>query len=253
MRPPFHPQSKLARRSRRSEGRCARSHPMPLAQQTVREKPWALDSDAPSREGGAVEHEGFNLHASVRIAAEDDSGRERLCRYGARPPFSLERLRLLPGGRIAYRIKKLGAGRAKHRVMTPVELLARLAALVPPPRYPLVRYHGVQLVDAGPPRCSRSISATFGPAQPSERQGRVQLASANYDRVKVFYHAVLSYVGLREHRYAISSIRSLLPLKSTVSPARAPSISSKMGAIVEIPMISWPWHVNLAVETAMMK
>jgi hypothetical protein len=27
--------------------------------------------------------------------------------------------------------------------MTPLELLARLAALVPPPRYPLVRYHGV--------------------------------------------------------------------------------------------------------------
>jgi Putative transposase len=27
--------------------------------------------------------------------------------------------------------------------MTPVELLARLSALVPPPRYPLVRYHGV--------------------------------------------------------------------------------------------------------------
>ncbi len=102
-----------------------------------------LDSDAPSREGGAVENEGFNLHASVRIAAEDDAGRERLCRYGARPPFSLERLRALPGGRIAYRIKKLGAGRAKHRVMTPIELLARLAALVPPPRYPLVRYHGV--------------------------------------------------------------------------------------------------------------
>ncbi|MBN9166142.1 MAG: transposase [Myxococcales bacterium] len=102
-----------------------------------------LDSDAPSREGGTVEHEGFNLHASVRIAAEDDSGRERLCRYGARPPFSRERLRVLPGGRIAYRIKKLRAGRAKHRVMLPVELLARLAALVPPPRYPLVRYHGV--------------------------------------------------------------------------------------------------------------
>ncbi|MBN9166141.1 MAG: transposase [Myxococcales bacterium] len=40
MRPPCHPRSKLARRSRRSEGRCARSHPMPLARQTVREKPW---------------------------------------------------------------------------------------------------------------------------------------------------------------------------------------------------------------------
>jgi hypothetical protein len=30
-----------------------------------------------------------------------------------------------------------------HRVMTPIAFLARLAALVPPPRYPLVRYHGV--------------------------------------------------------------------------------------------------------------
>src|SRR5262249_49026472 len=39
--------------------------------------------------------------------------------------------------------KKLGAVRAKHRVMTQLELLARLSALVPPPRYPLVRFHGV--------------------------------------------------------------------------------------------------------------
>jgi Putative transposase len=49
----------------------------------------------------------------------------------------------LPGGRIAYRIKKLRGRRAKVRVMTPLEFLARLAALVAPPRYPLLRYHGV--------------------------------------------------------------------------------------------------------------
>jgi hypothetical protein len=87
--------------------------------------------------------EGFNLEASVRIDADDDLGRERLCRYGARPPISLDRLRALPGGRLAYRVKTVGRGRAKTRVMTPLELLARLSALVPPPRYPLVRYHGV--------------------------------------------------------------------------------------------------------------
>ena len=44
--------------------------------------------------------------------------------------------------RHAYRVKYAGRG-GTHRVMTPIELLARLAALVPPPRYPLVRYHGV--------------------------------------------------------------------------------------------------------------
>lgn len=70
-------------------------------------------------------------------------GRERLCRYGARPPFSLERLRRLCDGRVACRIKKLRGGREKLRIMTSLELLARLVAVVPPPRYPLVRYHGV--------------------------------------------------------------------------------------------------------------
>ena len=30
-----------------------------------------------------------------------------------------------------------------QRAMTPIEALARLAAIVPPPRYPLLRFHGV--------------------------------------------------------------------------------------------------------------
>jgi hypothetical protein len=98
---------------------------------------------APPRDESAVEHQGFNLHASVAIAADDDVGREILMRYGARPPLALDRLRRLPGGRIAYHIKKLRGGRAKSRVMTPLEFLARLSSIVPPPRYPLLRYHGV--------------------------------------------------------------------------------------------------------------
>ncbi len=36
-----------------------------------------------------------------------------------------------------------GRAAKTHRIMTPVEFIARLAALVPPPRHPLVRYHGV--------------------------------------------------------------------------------------------------------------
>jgi hypothetical protein len=103
--------------------------------------PAELESAAPAH--GAAIREGFNLHASVHIDAADDLGRERLCRYGARPPFSLERLRRLPGGRLGYRIKKARGGGAKVLSLTPLELLARLSALVPPPRYPLVRYHGV--------------------------------------------------------------------------------------------------------------
>jgi hypothetical protein len=91
----------------------------------------------------SAEHEGFNLHAGVHIAAGDDAGRERLFRYGARPPLALDRLRRLPDGRFAYRVKYARAGRAKHRIMAPLELLARIAAILPPPRFPLTRLHGV--------------------------------------------------------------------------------------------------------------
>ena len=86
--------------------------------------------------------DGFNVNAAVRIAADDDEGRERLARYCCKPVLSLQRLTLLDDGRIAYRTKYPRRG-ATHRIMTPLELLGRLAALVPPPRYPLLRYAGV--------------------------------------------------------------------------------------------------------------
>jgi hypothetical protein len=57
---------------------------------------------APLRDEAVTRH-GFNLHASLTLAADDDLGRERLCRYGPRPPFSLSRLRVLRDGRISYR------------------------------------------------------------------------------------------------------------------------------------------------------
>ena len=99
---------------------------------------------APDKPAVAVDRAGFNLHAGTRIEAGDDIGRERLCRYGARPPLSLERLRRLPGGRgVVYRLKYVTRGRGKYRVMTGLEFMARLASILAPPRYPLTRYAGV--------------------------------------------------------------------------------------------------------------
>jgi hypothetical protein len=98
---------------------------------------------APDKLAIAVERAGFNLHAGTRIEAGDDMGRERLARYGARPPLSLERLRRLPGGRVAYRLKYVTRGRGKFRIMTGLEFMARLASILAPPRYPLTRYAGV--------------------------------------------------------------------------------------------------------------
>ena len=98
-------------------------------------------AEPPPRVTDAAVHERFNLHASVHVLAHDDLARERLCRYLARPAFSLARLGVRRDGLVVYRVKNAGRGRVKQRVMSPVECLARLAAMVPPPRYPLLRLH----------------------------------------------------------------------------------------------------------------
>jgi hypothetical protein len=76
------------------------------------------DKDAPPapKTGDAVTHLGLNLHASVRIEAHEDLGRGRLFRYALRPPFALSRLRRLTDGRMAYRVKSAGYGKARCRV-----------------------------------------------------------------------------------------------------------------------------------------
>jgi len=96
-----------------------------------------------SSRGLVAELGGFNLHAGVRVEGDDRDALERLCRYMARPAVAAGRVSVLPDGNVAYRVKAPRSGAATHRVMTPMEFMARLAALVAPPRTPLVRYHGV--------------------------------------------------------------------------------------------------------------
>jgi hypothetical protein len=86
---------------------------------------------------------GFSVHAGVRIRAADRKGLERLCRYVLRPPVAVERLARLPDGRLSYRLKTPWRNGTTHVIFEALELLEKLAALVPAPRVNLVHYHGV--------------------------------------------------------------------------------------------------------------
>ena len=86
--------------------------------------------------------EGFSLHAATHLHANDRAGLERLCRYGARGPLSLGRLSKAADGKVRYTMKRVIRGK-QDLVMTGLELVEKLAVLVPPPRVNLVRYHGV--------------------------------------------------------------------------------------------------------------
>lgn len=94
---------------------------------------------------------GFSVHAGVRIEAEERAGLERLLRYCARPAFASERLEVVGPGdeggcadeRIRYRLAKPRPDGATTLTLKPLELLDRLAVLIPPPRRHRHHYHGV--------------------------------------------------------------------------------------------------------------
>ena len=98
---------------------------------------------------------GFSVDASVRIEATDRTGRERLLRYCARPPSALDRLRELDREHLIYNHPKRGPGGSGPQLLTPLELLDRLAALMPPPRLHRYRHFGV-LAPNSPLRASTS-------------------------------------------------------------------------------------------------
>ncbi|WP_233262328.1 transposase [Vitiosangium sp. GDMCC 1.1324] len=75
--------------------------------------------------------------------SRDRQGLERLCRYGARGALALERLSRAEDGRIAYRKKRPLPDGTTHLLFTGLELLRRVASLVPAPRANRTRFHGV--------------------------------------------------------------------------------------------------------------
>lgn len=73
------------------------------------------------------------------MSALKDAHRDAL---GLGSRVALKRLSMAPDGRLVYRIKEPRGG-SLWLLLTPDELMARLAILVPPPRVHAVRYHGV--------------------------------------------------------------------------------------------------------------
>ncbi|MGH8610193.1 MAG: transposase [Gammaproteobacteria bacterium] len=68
---------------------------------------------------------------------------EHLCRTITRPAIANERLTLNRAGQVVLTLKTPYRDGTTHIVMSPLEFMQRLAALVPRPRLHLIRFHGV--------------------------------------------------------------------------------------------------------------
>jgi hypothetical protein len=102
--------------------------------------------------------EGFDLDAGVWIPADQPDRLERLCRYALRPTVAQDRLQLTAEGQVVLQLRHPWADGTTHLLFDPLELLERLAVLIPRPRINLLLYQGV----LGPRAAWRSLVVAFG-------------------------------------------------------------------------------------------
>jgi len=90
-----------------------------------------------------AEVRGVNLHARQRVDGRDRRQLERLCRYITRPPVAQDRLEERPDGKLELALKSVWKDGTRAIILEPQDLVVRLIAAIPPPRFHLVRYFGV--------------------------------------------------------------------------------------------------------------
>ncbi|MGH8652988.1 MAG: transposase [Gammaproteobacteria bacterium] len=124
----------------------------------------------PPAQERCVNAQGFSLHAEVRCAMNQRNKLEHLCRYITRPAITNERLTLNRAGQVVLTLKTPYRDGTTHVVMSALEFMQRLAALVPRPRLHLIRFHGVPALTAKL-RPAIIPSATIDANAPAAEQG----------------------------------------------------------------------------------
>jgi hypothetical protein len=104
---------------------------------------FGYDGESPTLTGARyASANGFSLHANTAVPAHRRDELERLLRYTARGALSLERLDMNADGDLLYTFTRPWSDGTTGIKLSPLELLEKLAALVPLPRMHLVRYGG---------------------------------------------------------------------------------------------------------------
>ena len=89
-----------------------------------------------------------NLRCWTPVPKQLVDGRDRrqltrLCKYITRPPIAQDRLKQHADGRIELTLKNVWRDGTRALLFEPHDLLSRLVAAVPPPRFHLLRHFGL--------------------------------------------------------------------------------------------------------------
>ena len=107
----------------------------------------------------------------MRCGADDRQALEQLCRYITRPALANERVQTNAAGQVVLKLKTAWRDGTTHLVMSPLEFMQRLAALMPRPRLHLIRLHGVLAPNA-------KLRGLVVPQAPGQAAGKSELTAA---------------------------------------------------------------------------
>jgi hypothetical protein len=102
-----------------------------------------VPDERPTTGPAHARQEDFDLHAATRVPAHASERLDRLCRYVLRPPVAQDRLAFTADGQVRLQLTHPWADGTTHLLLDPIELLERLAVIIPRPRINLILYHGV--------------------------------------------------------------------------------------------------------------
>ncbi len=131
----------------------------------------AMPRESAARQPLCADIDGFSLHAPVRVEASERRRMEQLCRCITRRALSDERVQLNAAGQVELELKTPWRDGTTHLVMSPLEFMQRLAALVPRPRLHLIRFHGVLAPNA-------KLRALVVPQGPEKEEQATEAAAA---------------------------------------------------------------------------
>lgn len=103
----------------------------------------SLEIDSEHQDPTTANNSGYSLNARVWIAYNKRKKLEQVIRYMARGPIAQDRMSETYTGQILYKLKTPWKNGITHFSYSGLDFIARLVALIPPPRMNMIRYHGV--------------------------------------------------------------------------------------------------------------
>jgi hypothetical protein len=162
----------------------------PRAGQKVLTVQGAMPRDADFKQHLCADIDGFSLHAAVRCGADDRQALEQLCRYITRPALANERVQTNAAGQVVLKLKTPWRDGTTHLIMSPLEFMQRLAALVPRPRLHLIRFHGVLAPNAK----LRALVVPQEPEAPEAKPAECEANCAHHRPVRLSWAKLLKRV-----------------------------------------------------------